>query len=97
MGEALEITFQVLGKTPNEAADEVLMNALNSKSEEVRLHATHAIFERRYKPGLSELLNRLHDLDPKQKEVMNEHRLQIQCDGHRIGIQFTFGVPMYRK
>ncbi len=73
MSEGLSTTFQLLAKTPNEAAVGVLLPALDSPHRRVREEALRTLLKRRSSTGHRAVLRRLHDLDTRDKEIIREN------------------------
>ena len=74
MSEALETTFDLLGKTRNEAAVGVLIPAFDSPSRSIREAALAAILRRRSPAGQLEVLRRLHLLDDRSQAIVRRYR-----------------------
>ena len=60
MNDALARTFELLAKTGNLAAVDVLVAALDSPHAEIHLEALRALLERKSQPGMLEIVRRLH-------------------------------------
>ena len=73
MSEALTTTFELLAKTGNEAAVQVLTAALDSRHVAIQEGALRAILARRSAAGGRELLRRLHTLPPQWQEIVREN------------------------
>ncbi|NQU23719.1 MAG: HEAT repeat domain-containing protein [Candidatus Nealsonbacteria bacterium] len=74
MSDGLATTFRVLGKTPNEAAVEVLISALDSPNRAVQDGALEALLARRSAACGKELLRRLHTMPPRWREIVRSRR-----------------------
>lgn len=72
--EGLSTTFDLLSRTDNEAATEVLLAALESTESAIREAALRGLLKRRSLAGHQQLLRRLHKLGPKWWEVLHEYR-----------------------
>ena len=72
--EGLSTTFELLSRSGNEAATEVLLAALDSTDSAVSDRALRALLKRHSLAGHQQLLRRLHELDPKWREVLHEYR-----------------------
>ena len=79
MPAGLKTTFDLLAKTPNEAAVHVLVPVLYSPSAEVRLAALSAILTRRSPSGLRETMARWHGFDRKMVEVVTVQRVRMSA------------------
>ena len=77
MSEGLATTFQVLGKTPNEAAVRVLISALDSPNRAIQDGALEALLARRGAACGKELLRRLHTMPPRWREIVRSRRGSI--------------------
>lgn len=74
MSHGLKTTLQLLSTTENEAAVTVLVPALDSPDQSIREGALRAILDRRSLVGQREILRRIHVLDERWKEIINERR-----------------------
>lgn len=72
MTVGLQATFQVLGKTENEAAVPLLLAALDSPAPRIQHAAVRAIMERRSPLGLRELIRRRKSIDDAWKKIILE-------------------------
>jgi HEAT repeat protein len=72
--EGLSITFDLLSRTDNEAATGALLAALDSHDTVVSEAALRALLKRHSLAGHQQLLRRLHQLDPKWREVLLAYR-----------------------
>jgi HEAT repeat protein len=72
--EGLSATFEVLSRTRNEAATTALLAALDSDEAALRDAALRALLHRHSLAGHQQLLRRLHQLDPKWREILHEYR-----------------------
>ncbi|HWB08138.1 MAG TPA: HEAT repeat domain-containing protein [Pirellulales bacterium] len=72
--EGLSLTFDLLSRTGNEAATGVLLAALDSRETAVSEAALRALLKRHSLAGHQQLLRRLHQLDPKWREVLLQYR-----------------------
>jgi HEAT repeat protein len=72
--EGLSITFELLSRTNNEAATGTLLAALDSRETAISEAALRALLKRHSLAGHQQLLRRLHQLDPKWREVLLEYR-----------------------
>ncbi len=72
MSDGLAITFQILAKTPNEAAARALENALASPHGQIRRRALRTLLLRRGTAGHREVLERLDRMDPMEREIVAE-------------------------
>jgi len=72
--EGLETTFQLLGKTDNDAAVPVLIAALDSPHRQVQEEALRAILKRRSPAGGREILRRLESIPLRWKNIIRHHR-----------------------
>jgi HEAT repeat protein len=68
----LETTFQVLGRTKNEAAVRLLVGALDSPDRTVQTSALRALLKRRSAVGQRELLRRWPSLTDRWKSIIAE-------------------------
>jgi len=66
----LSTTFQVLARTPNEAAVRVLVSLLDSSEPRIRAEAVRALLLRRSNAGGMEILRRLDELDGACQEAV---------------------------
>ncbi len=73
MSKGLSTTFQLLAKTPNEAAVQVLLPALDSPDAAVRESALTAVLKRRSPKGHWKVLGRLHDLTDRDVEIIRDN------------------------
>ncbi len=73
MSKGLSTTFQLLAKTPNEAAIQVLLSALDSPDTAIRESALTAVLKRRSPKGHWEVLGRLHDLTDRDVEIIRDN------------------------
>jgi len=71
VGESLEKTLELLATTKNEAAVAVLVPALDSQIDAIRLGALRSLLERRSHVGQREVLARLHTFTRKEREVVS--------------------------
>lgn len=71
---ALNATFELLARTPNEAATTSLLAALDSPEVAIRDAALRALLRRHSLAGHQALLRRLHELDPKWREILHQFR-----------------------
>ncbi len=72
----LTITLEVLSKTHNEAAVDLLLAALDHPQATIREGALEALLKRRTVTGHREIVNRLSSLDARGREiVLRRHRL----------------------
>ncbi|HEY2761714.1 MAG TPA: HEAT repeat domain-containing protein, partial [Pirellulales bacterium] len=73
----LSITFDTLLKSRNEAATELLLDALSAATDEIQDAALEALLKRRTIAGHRQLLLRLPMLAPRQRAIVaaNHHRL----------------------
>jgi HEAT repeat protein len=69
----LDITFQILSKTKNEAALPWLITAFDADVGEFRTWALRALLARRSSEGHRELVRRWHLLDESQRRIVDEH------------------------
>lgn len=67
-------TLDLLAKTPNEAAVDVLVGALDCEKQAVADGALRAILDRRTPVGQKEVLSRLQSISPAWKAILNEKR-----------------------
>ena len=74
MSSALNTTFETLAASRNDAANPLLMAALNSSDEAVSEGAMKAVISRRNKAGHLAILERWHTLSPHQREFLQEGR-----------------------
>ncbi|HVX10458.1 MAG TPA: HEAT repeat domain-containing protein [Pirellulales bacterium] len=72
--EGLSTTFDLLARSENEAATGTLLAALDSSEIVIRDAALRALLKRHSLAGHQELLRRLHQLDPKWREILHEYR-----------------------
>jgi len=70
----LRTTFEVLARTPNEAAAELLLPALDSSYAAINEGALRAIFDRRNAAGQREVLHRLHQVSEPWKAILDQAR-----------------------
>lgn len=70
----LTTTFELLARTQNEAATATLLTALDSNEVELRDAALRALLRRHSLAGHQALLRRLHQLDPKWREILHQFR-----------------------
>ena len=73
MSHGLTTTFQLLGKTPNEAASRILIPAMDSPVETIRQMALRALLSRRCQVGQREVIGRLDRLDEESLEIVRNH------------------------
>ncbi|HZZ28737.1 MAG TPA: HEAT repeat domain-containing protein [Pirellulales bacterium] len=69
----LSITFDVLWKTHNESAVELLLHALDSPLKPIRDGALESLLKRRTTLGNQEIINRLATLDAGAREIVGEY------------------------
>lgn len=74
MSGGLQATFNHLAGTPNEAAAELLLPALDSFEMEVQEGALRALLDRRSMAGQRELLKRLHRINERWRQILHERR-----------------------
>ncbi|HEX3656018.1 MAG TPA: HEAT repeat domain-containing protein [Pirellulales bacterium] len=74
MNRGLATTLDVLAKTTNEAAVEVLIPALDSPRREIQEAALQAILTRRNVAGQREIIRRLHTVDEHWKTIISDNR-----------------------
>lgn len=72
--EGLSRTFELLSRSENEAATATLLTALDSEEIAIRDAALRALLKRQSLAGHQQLLRRLHELDPKWREILHEYR-----------------------
>lgn len=70
----LTTTFKVLARTSNEAATDTLLAALDSSEAAIREAALRALLNRHSLAGHQTLLKRLHELDPRWREILYQFR-----------------------
>jgi HEAT repeat protein len=69
----LQATFQLLGRTENEAAVPLLLAALDSPAPRIQQAALRAIFERRSPEGLREVIRRRASIDDAWKKIIQDY------------------------
>lgn len=74
MAGGLETTFAFLASTPNEAATELLLPALDSFETVIQESALTALLDRRSVAGQHELLRRLHRINERWRQLLHERR-----------------------
>lgn len=72
--QGLETTFHLLARTENEAAAQVLVAALDSPHPELAERALSVLLKRRSLAGQHEVIRRIHQLDPRWRDIVHEHR-----------------------
>ena len=72
VSEALQTTLDLLASTKNEAAVPVLVPALDSPIEAIRVGALRALLDRRSHIGQREVLARLHRFGRKERNIISE-------------------------
>jgi HEAT repeat protein len=72
--EGLSLTFDLLSRTDNEAATGALLAALDSHESALSEAALRALLKRHSLAGHQQLLRRLHQLDPKWRDLLQEYR-----------------------
>lgn len=72
MNANLKRTFRFLAKTENEAALELLIDALDCPDPAIRTEALQALLDRRSPEGHREVFRRLATMDERCREVINE-------------------------
>ena len=70
----LPLTFDLLARTPNEAAIGVLIPALDAADTAIQLGALRAILDRRSPVGQREVLKRLHTASHHWRAIIDERR-----------------------
>lgn len=70
----IALTFELLARTENEAATNVLLPALDSPEAAISEGALRTLLKRHNLAGHQQLLRRLHSLDPKWRELLQEYR-----------------------
>jgi len=70
-------TFQFLAKTENEAAVDLLVAGLDSKSEAAHGWSLRALLQRRSEQGHIEVFKRLSKMGPKDQEIIAEHPARL--------------------
>ncbi len=70
----MQTTFELLGATPNDAAVNVLIPALDSGEPAIAEGALSAIFERRSVAGQREVLRRLHTINDRWRLIIEQAR-----------------------
>lgn len=73
MSEGLQATFDLLAATGNEAAVGVLLPGLDSPWTVIRDRSLEAIVTRRNEVGHHEIIRRLHTLDDRARETLEQH------------------------
>jgi HEAT repeat protein len=74
VNRGLATTLDVLTKTTNEAAVDVLIPALDSPRREIQEAALRAILARRNVAGQREIIRRLHTVDEHWKTIISDNR-----------------------
>lgn len=74
MSGGLQATFNHLAGTPNEAAAELLLPALDSFEPAIQEGALKALLDRRSVAGQHELLKRLHRINERWRQILHERR-----------------------
>ncbi len=77
MSTGLQNTFEVLKTTSNEAATRVLLPALDSPHRRIRQEALQAVLTRRALVGHREVLRRLDSLEPRDRQIVQEHHARL--------------------
>lgn len=77
MSDALEITFETLTASRNDATNAVLLAALQSTDGDVYDSALKSVVARRHKAGHLAVLSMWHRLSPKQRQYLQEGRGRI--------------------
>jgi len=77
MNQGPNITFQYLAKTENEAAVELLVAGLDSKSEKTHRWSLRALLQRRSESGHIEVFKRLSRFDQEDQEIIAEHPARL--------------------
>ncbi|MCR4415405.1 MAG: hypothetical protein NUV77_23590, partial [Thermoguttaceae bacterium] len=77
MNQGLDITFQWLAQTDNEAADSLLIEALDSPHAAIQKAALAAILRRSSPAGHREVLSRLDRVDEQWKPIIERHRARL--------------------
>jgi len=72
MAAGLNVTFQFLAKTENEAAVDVLVTGLDCPHDPSRHGAVRALLERRSPAGHREVFQRLSTMDERSRELVDE-------------------------
>lgn len=70
----LTTTFELLARTQNEAATNALLTALDSPEVAIRDAALRTLLRRHSLAGHQALLRRLHELDPKWRDILHQFR-----------------------
>ena len=73
-GDGLNTTFELLARTANEAAADVLLAALESADEALARRALDALLRRRSLAGQHAVLRQMHRRDDAWRAVVYEHR-----------------------
>lgn len=73
-GQGIETTFQLLARTENEAAAQVLAAALDSPYPDLAERALAVLLKRRSLAGQHEVIRRIHQLDDHWRAIVHEHR-----------------------
>ncbi len=74
MAQGLSITLNLLTETDNEAADRVLIPALDSPDAAIQEGALIALLKRRTTTGGKEILERMARMKPEWKTIIRQHR-----------------------
>ena len=77
VNEPVKSTFDLLARTDNEAANRILVPALESPFPAIRYAATAAILSRRSLSAHREVIARLHRMDERWRELFQKHRDRI--------------------
>jgi HEAT repeat protein len=72
VSEGLKTTFEVLGKTHNDAASAALLPCLDSQHAQIQDQAIRAIMERRSPQGQREILARWHSMSERWRAIVEE-------------------------
>src|SRR5271157_4225702 len=77
MANGLSITFNLLTRTDNEAAVQVLIPALDCPDQAVQEGALVALLKRRTAAGGREILDRMPSMKPEWKTIIRQHRSRM--------------------
>ena len=74
MGEGLTMTFEVLSRSDNEAAVEVLIAGLDNANPAIQEGSLVALLGRRPAAGGREILDRMSRMKPEWKAIVGQHQ-----------------------
>ncbi|MFN0197635.1 MAG: HEAT repeat domain-containing protein [Planctomycetaceae bacterium] len=94
MQNPLEITFRVLSASPHPMAVDLLLEAVDSTDDRIRLHAADALLKCRQTRGLLALVRRLESFSAPMREHLKKNRQGLE---HALHQAIVHGDPAVRQ